>query len=356
MNNLDFSKKSLAQVFENKFLIGNIVSPKDFNDGNIVKYLKHHYNTITAENAMKPVYISTSKEDYDFSQSDKIVQFAVDNNMKMIGHTLIWHGQSALWLNRNPDQSVKTRQEAKANMESFIKTYVSRYAGKIYSWDVVNEAFRDDHEYTGNWRDHLRKDSKNEKAISHWYLAYANESSDDPSDYIFDAYYFARKYDPNAILYYNEYNEETIVKRKAIINMVTDINNQWKSHKEYDNRDLIEGIGMQFHLNHEKDLSLVYDSLKEFSQTGLKMAATELDITFGSEDEVAIPLTKEQNQMQVSMYKKIFEMFLQFKQIERVTFWAKTDQQSWRSWGSPVLFNGDGSTKDAFDTIVNIVS
>jgi len=355
----DLNLPSLAKAYENHFLIGNIISPLDLKNEETCAMLKHHYCAVTAENAMKPVYVAQAKDSYHFDEADALVHWANDNGLKMIGHTFVWHGQSAPWLNKNEDGSVLTRAEAKANMESFIKTYASRYSGKIYSWDVMNEIFRDSGTFSGNWRDSLRADSDNARAVAHWYLAYENSADADKgesgSDYVFDAFYFARKYDPNAILYYNDYNEEVPPKRDAIAAMVEEINAMWQAHPEYDQRLLIEGIGMQGHCNHNTNLEWVRLAVERFVQTGAKISVTELDITFGSQDAPAIPLTEEQSLRQAEMYRYLFNLYVEYAEhIERVTFWAKDDGSSWRSWGQPVLFDENGNAKESFCAVMNV--
>ena len=353
----DLSLQSLHERFADYFKFGNIISPHDFNNPETLAMFLHHYNAVTAENAMKPAYIAPEPGVFDFSQSDLIVDWATENNIAMIGHTLVWHGQSAPWLNRNPDGTVLTRAETRANLENFIREYAGRYSGRIFSWDVVNEVFRDDDSFSGNWRNHLRKDSANPAAVSHWYLAYANgadtSEGESGADYIFDAFVFARRYDPHARLFYNDYNEEVPAKREAVAQMVEELNEQWRTHPEYDGRLLIEGIGMQSHFNHNTDLNLVREAIQRFIQTGAVLAVTELDITFGSEANPAIPMTPEQSARQAEMYAYLFGLYIEFADyIERVTMWAKSDGQSWRSWGSPVLFDGDFAAKDAFFAVI----
>jgi len=357
---MDLSLPSLHKAFANHFLFGNILSPQDWKNPETLEMFRHHFNALTPENAMKPVYITSAPGEYDFEAVDKMVDWANENNIKMIGHTFVWHGQSAPWLNRNEDGSPKTRAEAKANMETFIKTYAGRYSGRIHSWDVINEAFRDGGDFTGNWRDHLRRDSENKFAVSHWFLAYANGADTDKgesgADYVFDAYYFARKYDPHATLYYNDYNEEFPTKREAIAQMTEEINEMWRSHPEYDGRLLIEGIGMQAHCNQNTNLEHVRESLERFAKTDAKISVTELDITFGSDKEPANPLTPEQSKRQAEMYTELFKMYLEFADhIERVTMWARHDGHSWRRWGSPVLFDGNCQPKEAFYAVMTTV-
>ncbi|MCL2841106.1 MAG: endo-1,4-beta-xylanase [Defluviitaleaceae bacterium] len=352
---------SLCKMFERYFMVGNILSPEDLNNPQTMAHYQHHYNAVTAENAMKPINVTSAPEVYNFTDVDMLVDYAEKNNMTMIGHTLIWHGQSAQWLNRNADDSPIHRMAAKANMEKFIKTYVSRYSGRIYAWDVINEVLRDEEgDFSGNWREYLRRESDNPKAVGHWYLAYANgadtANGESGADFVFDAFYFARRYDPHAILYYNDYNEEFLPKCDAIVQMVEDINEQWRNHKDYDGRFLIEGIGMQSHHNHiHTKLENIRYALERFVKTGLKISITEFDFTFGSPDKPANPLTQEQSKAQAEMFTGLFNLYMEFsKHIERVTIWGKNDMQSWRKWGSPTLFDGTYTPKEAFKALSNL--
>ncbi|MCL2578057.1 MAG: endo-1,4-beta-xylanase [Defluviitaleaceae bacterium] len=361
MKKWDLTLPSLCGMFEKHFMLGNIASPGDLDVPEFEQMYRHHYNAVTAENVMKPVYITSAPGVYDFSEADRIVEWAEKNKITMIGHTLVWHGQSAPWLNRSADESPLTRAEAKANMEEFIKTYVSRYSGKIYSWDVINEAFIDsgyEEEYTGNWRDYIRRETDNPLAVGHWYLAYANGAGagEHGSDYIFDAYYFTRKYDPKAILYYNEYNEEFHHKCTAIPQMVNEINEMWRNHPEYDGRLLIEGIGMQGHYNHEFiDIEKIRATIESFSKTGAKISVTEMDFTHGSNKEPAAPLTAEQSKNLTEMYATLFKLYTEYSShIERVSFWGIDDERSWRSWGSPLLFDVNSQAKEAFHEVASI--
>jgi endo-1,4-beta-xylanase len=353
----DLSLPSLHKHFRHKFMMGNIMSPPNLDDPEISAVFKHHYNAVTAENCMKPVHITSAPGVYDFSNADKLVSWAEENKIALIGHTLVWHGQSAPWLNKNPQGEPLTRAEAKKNLEAFIKAYAGRYSGRIYSWDVMNEIFRDINEYNGDWRSNLRREEPKANNTAHWYLAYANGADaakgESGADYVFDSFYFARKYDPSAVLYYNDYNEDVPAKRDAIAHMVEDINAQWLAHPDYDHRLLIEGIGMQSHHNH---VHINFDNIRaavsRFAQTGVRLAITELDLTYGSSENPAVPLSEKDAKEQAENYRQLFELYARFcEYIERVTFWAKCDGTSWRKWGSPVLFNADGEAKPAFFAI-----
>ncbi|MCL1885097.1 MAG: endo-1,4-beta-xylanase [Defluviitaleaceae bacterium] len=361
----DLSLPALCKVFEKNFKVGNIVKPQNLDDADFVKMYKHHYNSVTAENAMKPESVSSKQGVYEFEHSDKIVDWAVKNDLQIIGHTFIWHAQSALWLNRNEDETPITRAEARANMEAFIKEYGGRYSGKIHSWDVINEAFIDssgDKPYSGNWREYIRRETDNPRAVGHWFLAYANgadaSKGECGTDYVFDSFYFARKYDPKAILYYNDYNEEFAHKCVAITDMVNDINKQWRNHPEYDNRLLIEGIGMQSHHNHiHTNVATVRAALERFIQTGAIISITEMDFTFGSSEEPSAPLSAEESKKQAEMYTELFKLYIEYsKHIERVTFWGTDDKQSWRAWGSPLFFDTDFQAKEAFYSVIKLAT
>ncbi|MDR0271883.1 MAG: endo-1,4-beta-xylanase [Clostridiales bacterium] len=362
MKTWDLTLQSLCKTFEGHFKVGAILSHNDFDDAELIAMYKHHYNAVTAENAMKPEYISKAPGVYYFDYADMIVDFAEKNDMMMVGHTLVWHAQSAKWLNRNEDDTVLTRAEAKTNLEAFIKEYAGRYSGRIHSWDVINEAFTDknDEPYTGNWRDYLRRDTPNPKAVGHWYLAYENgadaSKGESGADYVFDAFYFARKYDPKAILYFNEYNEEFNHKCVAITDMVNDINEQWRKHPEYDNRLLVEGIGMQSHHNH-KDTKpeKIRAAFERFSKTGAVISITEMDLTFGSAENPAVPMSPEDAQTQKELYIELFKIYIEYsKYIERITFWGLNDRDSWRAWGSPLFFDIEDRAKDVFYEVIKL--
>lgn len=136
----DLTLPSLAETYKDSFLFGNVISPNQM-DADTTAMYKHHYNVVTAENNMKPMYLTSGKGQYDFSGADPIVEWAQENGILLHGHTLVWHSQSANWLTNNSDGTPVTRDEARENMEEFISNVAGYFAGKVISWDVVNEAF-----------------------------------------------------------------------------------------------------------------------------------------------------------------------------------------------------------------------
>ena len=371
--NLD--EPSLAGLFEPYFGMGNIYSTYSLmNAFDTRDAFVHHFNVITAENTHKPDHIAgpgnrvtvPTPEEFNFTDADRIVEWAMDNDIQLVGHALVWHGQSPDWLFRNPNGTPLPRAEAKYRMEFYMSTLSEHFAsqgtlGAFYSWDVVNEAIASGggtwNDVPGNWRNQMR-------ANSPWLLAFANganlEAGEHAADFIWYAFYFARKHFPYSILYYNDYNEEIPAKRNAIAQMVEEINEKWANHPSYDGRLLIEAIGMQSHYHLEgwtTNLNNVPLALDRFIATGARVSVTELDITYGGSGSPPHPsLTAEQLQRQGEAYRRIFTYYLERAQyLSRVSIWGMADHKSWRSNGFPLLFDSSFRAKPAFNEIVDLV-
>ena len=362
----DLGAPSLAELFADYFMIGNIWSNAiQMGMGNTEAAFQHHFNAVTAENHHKPSFIAGAGPDpatWNFETQDAIVDFAEEHGLAMVGHTLVWHAQSPAWLTNVPGTTDPvTRAQAMANMELYISTVAGRYAGRMQAWDVLNEAIASSvGEFSGDWRNHLRTNLNLAGGELQWYTAFANGAIEGEAgyDFIFYAFYFARQADPHATLFYNDYNEEQPGKSMAIADMVMYFNQRWENHPSYDGRMLIEGIGMQSH-HHLDQWATNFDNIRptieRFVATGAVLAVTELDITVGTQANPSIPLTAEQEARQAAAYARVFGYLLEFADyIERVSIWGKADNQSWRAWGSPLLFDGNFEAKAAFDAIVEV--
>ena len=145
------------------------------------------FNTVTPENVMKWEVVEPERGKLDFTQADKLVAFAKAHNQKVRGHTLVWHSQLPAWLSDGLADGTIGKAEAKRILKQHIATEMGHFKGDIWAWDVVNEAFNED----GTLRD------------SPWLRAIG-------PDYIADAFRWAHKADPKAILFYNDYNTEGI--------------------------------------------------------------------------------------------------------------------------------------------------
>jgi len=316
---------ALKHVWEDYFLIGNIYSP-DIQLDRRKDLLLHHFNLITAENIMKPGAMQPAPGTFAFDLADEMMDFAVQNQLAVIGHTLVWHQQSIDWI----DEANTSREEAigimKNHIETVMRHYMERNPNQIMAWDVVNEAIIEDNaQDPANWRANLR-DTKWLRLIG--------------PDYIQIAFEHAREVNPNAILYYNDYNLNHIRKATSVYHMVAEL------------RELgvpIDRIGMQGHYNTRTPISSVRHSLELFSQIeGIKVSFTELDVTIVG-GEQASAMTAEDGILQGQVYAQLFQLFREFSDVvERVTFWGLDDANSWRADRLPTLFNENLSAKPAF--------
>jgi len=338
--------------FNGKFMLGNIFNPSDVSSSGVTnKALTRHYNVLTAENNMKPNQLSTGKGSYNFTTADRMVNAAIASGFKVVGHTLLWHSQIPQW------QQDVTSATALADMKKYITDVVGHFKGKIYSWDVLNEAFPDSGLNAGSdWKKVMR-------STNPWYKALG-------ADFVYEGFLAARLADPDAILYYNDYNTDQTGRATMIRDMVRDVNQKYlasgdKPAGEPAGRLLIEGIGMQEHHNTGVSANAIRNALNLFKPLGVKISVSELDVLIVTYQEFA-PYgqgTDKQNSItgatktnglkkQAELYGQYFKVYLEFSDIiERVSFWGVTDDKSWRSAALPLLFNPKGNAKEAYFSV-----
>jgi GH35 family endo-1,4-beta-xylanase len=133
---------SLAGVYQRYFPIGAAVDPEDLHS--LGGPLARQFNSLTAENHMKWERLNPRPGNdpaaYDFSRADEIVRFASERGMRVRGHTLVWHRQVPEWVFRGPDGSPASRAQVLERLREHIETVLAHFRGKVYCWDVVNEA------------------------------------------------------------------------------------------------------------------------------------------------------------------------------------------------------------------------
>jgi endo-1,4-beta-xylanase len=339
------NKQTLKEAYKNYFFIGAALNSAQIEEKepNAAVLVPQQFSSITSENVMKAEVIHTDWDKYDFNLADKFVAYGKKNKMFVVGHTLVWHSQLAPFINNSI-----SKDSFKLYMINHINTVAKRYAGKVQSWDVVNEALNED----GTLRQSI-------------YLEKIGE------DYIRMAFELAAKADPKAELYYNDYNIEQPKKRVGVIKLI-------KKLKASGTR--IDGIGIQAHWSiNGPPLEDVENSIKEFAALGLKVSFTELDLTalpnpwdltgaevsqnYKNSPELD-PYTKGfPDSMQVKLakgYEDLFKLFIKYKKnIERVTFWGVNDGQSWLNYwpingrtNYPLFFDRNFKPKLAFEKVV----
>jgi GH35 family endo-1,4-beta-xylanase len=343
----------LKDRFANHFLIGNITRfdgdySADTNPAVTNTRLLRHFNVLTPENVLKPSYYGGSRSGstvsgLTFTQSDNFVNAAHNSGFKTHGHVLLWHSQNSAWIRAIAGETDKTA--ALEAMKSYLTQVVSRYKGKIYSWDILNEAFPDGVNAGADWTMSMRK-TGDFQAPNPWYVAIG-------SDFVYEGFLAARQADPNAILYYNDYNLNQAGKATMVRNMVRDVNARYEREHPSANRKLIEGIGMQSHHNADVTVSAIKASLDMFRQLGVKISISEIDILcmgygafegstrHGPNKAVNSIATNDQKLQTANLYGRFFSLFIENADIiERVSFWGLFDNASWRSGGLPLPFEG----------------
>jgi endo-1,4-beta-xylanase len=335
------STKGLKDYFAKSFTVGVAVAPRSVKGEEAALILKQ-FNSITPENAMKMGPIHPRENEYFWRDADSIVAFAKANGLRVRGHTLCWHSQTPRWMFTNEKGDTVTREVLLQRLKDHITTVVTRYKGSIYAWDVVNEAISD------RGDEYLRK--------SPW-LRIIGE------DFIAKAFEYAHAADPNAVLFYNDYNEINPVKREKIFRLV-------KSLK--DAGVPIHGVGLQAHWAiNEPSAEELENTLKRFSELGLQVQITELDISVYNkehnsrerkpEDTITV-FTPEKEIKQIEMYKRIFTALEKYKKhLTSVTFWNVSDRSSWLDnfpvrgrKDYPLLFDRNFQPKKAYWEVVKL--
>ncbi len=337
--------KSLKDTFKKDFLIGTALNNSQIDEKNAVvnDLIKKQFNAVTPENIMKSALIHPKWDTYNFTMADKLVEYGEKNNIKINGHTLIWHSQLPNFI-----RGIKSSDSIRTFFTDHIKTVAGRYKGKVFSWDVVNEALNED----GTLRNSV-------------FLKHLGEG------YLADAFRLAQEASPKTELYYNDYNNEKPAKRAGCIKLI-------KKIQESGAR--IDGVGIQGHWHVGKiPLKDIEESILEYSALGLKVMFTELDIEVlernfqGADVNQRMANSPEINpytnglpdnvQKQLADdYEALFKLFLKHKdKVTRVTFWGVNDGDSWlNNWpvrgrtNYPLLFDRNNQPKPAYFKVVGL--
>ena len=321
----------LKDLFENDFLIGAAVNPHTIQTQE--QLLSEHYNSITAENEMKFVSVHPSEELYTFDDADRLAAFARKHGMKMRGHTLVWHNQTTDWLFDNGHGGLTDKDTLYARLKAHIDTVVGRYKQDIYAWDVVNEVISDE-------GDTLLRTSKWTEIAG--------------SEFISKAFEYAHAADPDALLFYNDYNESNPAKRDKIYTLLKTLIDQGTP---------IHGVGLQAHWNlYSPPLDEIRAAIEKYASLGLQLQLTELDVSMFAFDDKRVDLkepTAEMLELQASRYEEMFSLLREYREvITSVTFWGAADDYTWldnfpvrgrKNW--PFLFDGNHQPKPAFHRI-----
>lgn len=334
------STRGLKDYYQGYFTMGVAVSPQGLRRADESELVLQHFGSMTPENAMKMGPIHPRENEYFWRDADSIVAFAKRHHLKLRGHTLCWHNQTPRWLftdsSKNPPQRV-TKEVLLQRLKDHITTVVSRYKGTIYAWDVVNEVISDSAGvYFRN---------------SPWYQICGEE-------FVAKAFEYAHAADPDALLFYNDYNETDPVKREKIYKLVKGLKDAGVP---------IHGVGLQAHWSSPDLTEGQLDStISRFAQLGLKVQITELDLKVQpsgggpARRDTVSGYTPERERKQTEQYAMIFRLFRKYRDvISGVTFWNVSDRYSWldrRGGGGkayPLLFDTTYRPKKAYWEVIN---
>jgi len=350
----DYKDIALKDIFQDDFYIGAALSLDQIEgrDPNGLALVEKHFNSIVAENILKWEEIHPQRNRYNFEPADKYAAFGEKNDMFVVGHTLVWFYQTPDWVFEDESGNPLDREALLKRMKEHIFSVMGRYKGKVHGWDVVNEAIVED----GSFRK------------CKWYEIIGK-------DYVHKAFEYAREADPDAELYYNDYDYCKKPKCEGIIKLIRDLQSSGIK---------VDGVGIQGHwfLEHP-DINEIEDYVLALGKLGVKIMVTELDVgvlpfypcdtpvrdlsSFDPETQKkynpyteGIPdaVLKEQ----ADRYAELFSLFRRHRdKFDRITFWAVHDKQSWRSYlpirgrtEYPMLFDRKCKPKPAFDAVVKI--
>ncbi|SEN78602.1 endo-1,4-beta-xylanase [Paenibacillus sp. OK076] len=327
----------LKELYKDAFHIGAAVNPKTIESQRSL--LAYHFNSLTAENEMKFSSVHPQQERYTFEDADIIASFAREQGMALRGHTLVWHNQTPDWLFENETGGQVERSVLLERLKAHIQTVVGRYKDVIYAWDVVNEVISDD------------ADDENAFLRPSKWLDIAGE------DFIAKAFEFAHEADPQALLFYNDYNESDPHKRERIYRLVRSLLDQGVP---------IHGVGLQAHWNlYDPSLEDMRAAIERYAQLGLQLQLTELDVSvFRFEDRRTdlVQPSQEMLELQAERYESIFRLLHEYKEhISAVTFWGAADDYTWldnfpvrgrKNW--PFLFDELHRPKEAYQRVARI--
>ncbi|MGN0386166.1 MAG: endo-1,4-beta-xylanase [Lachnospiraceae bacterium] len=327
---------SLKDIYQDDFYMGVCINPAVIENEAYAELVKKEFNSVTMENNLKPEAIldkRASLEDLENGGTHFVVNmdaaaseldFAVQNGMKVRGHTLIWHSQTPDWIfyvNYDTNGELADRELMLTRVDHYMKDVFTwadeNYPNLFYAWDVVNEAIEDN----GEMRDSLWRQTIGD-------------------DYLEQVFAIARKYAPEYIkLFYNDYNAFQSTKQNAIIQVLTPI-------AEAGNLD---GVGMQGHLyTGETPEHFVQAATRYTEKLGVVVHITEIDV----EEPAAASPEGEQGKYYGQLFRELKKAKANGVPIESVSIWGLTDSLSWKAGNKPLLFHGDLSAKQAFYEIV----
>ena len=345
------SGETLRNAVKGRFLIGTAVMSRQLDDPKLAALVAQQFDCLTGENEFKPGSIQPQPGKFRFAAADKIVEFAQSHGMKVVGHTLCWHGQTPAWMFRGPNGKPLPRDEALRNLQGHIDAVVGHFKGKVIGWDVVNEAISDA-------KDEYLRNTPARRAIG--------------DDYIVKAFEFAHAADPDAQLYYNDYGNEYAGKREKTVRLIRELKAKGVR---------LDAVGIQSHLRLDEPAAAdrLDQAIAAYAAEGVKVVISELDVDVlprrargadvaarerGGANPYKSGLPTEVAEAQARFYRRIFQAVLKHPGVvTRVTFWGTHDGASWLNFwpvggrtNHPLLWDRALNPKPALGAVLNALA
>src|SRR3989440_10424411 len=295
-----------AQAATTGRYFGTAVAAGRLGDSTYVSILDREFNMITPENEMKWDTTEPSRGNFNFGPADTIVNHAMAHGQKMRGHTTVWHSQLPGWVS-----SISDPTTLRSVMDNHITTEISHFKGKIYAWDVVNEAFADG-------------------STQHRSSVFQNVLG---NGFIEEAFRTARAADAGAKLCYNDYNIEdwNAAKTQGVYSMVRDFKSRGVP---------IDCVGFQSHFGSGGPPANFQTTLSNFAALGVDVQLTELDIA----------------QAPTTAYANTVKACMNVSRCTGMTVWGIRDSDSWRTGENPLLFDNNGNKKAAYNAVLDALN
>ena len=325
----------LKQTYADAFGVGVAVQAAQLDRAAEGELIARHFGMVVSEYQMKANVLAPREGAYDWSAADAIVAFAEANGMRVRGHALVWHQSTPDWFLEGGDPAV-----IRTRLETYIRDVVTRYRGRIFAWDVVNEAAGDS---DGTYRENA------------WYRATGK-------DYIDWAFKAARQADPDCLLFLNDYGTERRAKLERVLAVVADLT---------DRGIPVDGVGHQFHLGRGQAITGIHEALDAVAEAGLVSHITELDVSaYNDPGSCYVNQTDCQPELaeaevagflaeQANLYRAVFTVAQDRPSVHAVLTWGLHDGQSWlnnfpvRRSNHPLLFDRDLKPKPALQALVD---
>ncbi len=337
------NQSSLKAAYQDYFKVGVAVNKRNVVVAEQQALVLGEFNSVTAENDMKPGVLHPAEGVWNWGAADSIANFCRQNGIKMRGHCLCWHSQFADWMFKDKKGRPVKKEVFYKRLREHIHTVVSRYKDVAYCWDVVNEAIADQPGWT--FVDGHPAPGSPYRESQHYKLC--------GDEFIAKAFEYAHEADPDALLFYNDYNECDPGKRDRIYDMVKKMQAQGVP---------IHGIGMQGHYNiygpSEADIDA---AITKYSELVKHIHVTELDVRTNTEMGGQLrfsrgeskPLAPYLSALQQDQYNRLFRLFRKHRDvIDCVTFWNLSDRDTWLGTGNhPLLFDEHLQPKPAYAVV-----